>query len=163
MPGSQISLCSWHVDKDLNDRFTSSNEKVSNRNTTTWSYFNRDPELAFIRVDWLERHREQRIAIVERRITQSEENGIVLAEEYLGANEPTLLNKDNNPVLHKLQREHLHWHPFKAGRNHEFPGLVLSSRAIWLWQSKQMHDLCCELGPWGTVCLGVFVVRVVQV
>jgi hypothetical protein len=26
-----------------------------------------------------------------------------------------------------------------------------------------MHDLCCELGPWGTVCLGVFVVRVVQV
>ncbi len=39
-PGSIVTLCSWHVDKDINEWFTVyRKEKVKQRNMHAWSTF----------------------------------------------------------------------------------------------------------------------------
>ena len=84
--------------------------------------------------------------IVQRRIEEAEKDGRTLPADEHGKNEPTLFNKDNGNEIRLLMRRHLHWHPFKTGRRHQFPGPELSTRAIWMWQAKEMHDKCASLG-----------------
>jgi hypothetical protein len=50
-PNAIISLCSWHVEKDIHERLSSRTaEKVHNRTTHAWSLFENDAELRFIDV-----------------------------------------------------------------------------------------------------------------
>lgn len=145
-PGSEQKLCAWHVNKDINERFQSHKEKIHHRSTHAWSLFPHNPELAFIRVEWLHQHRQMRIDLVQKRLDAASAAGITVADDQRGMNEPTLLNTEHNSDIRGLMMQHLHWHPFKAGRKHQFPGDLVTSRAIWLWQAKQMHDKCCSLG-----------------
>lgn len=100
----------------------------------------------FIRVDWLQSHHTKRIEIVERRKRAAQSANMRLSKDEQGENEPTILEKANGNKIRSLMRQQLHWHPFKAGRKHQFPGDLLTSRNIWLWQAKAMHDFCCSLG-----------------
>ena len=87
-----------------------------------------------------------RIDLVKKRLDAASRAGVTLADDQRGNKEPTLLNTENNSEIRGLMMQHLHWHPFKAGRRQHFPGDLLTPRAVWLWQAKQMHDKCCSLG-----------------
>jgi len=119
-------------------------ENVHNRTTHSWSLFENHAELAFIEVEWLEQHREQRKEIVRKRIEDAQTRGETLPAKLLGSKEETVLNKAAIPKIQALMRKHRTWHPFK------FPstmppldnGSPQTSRFIWLRQASEMHALC---------------------
>src|SRR5438045_9675028 len=84
--------------------------------------------------------------IVQRQIEEAEKDGRTLLADEHGESETTLFNKDNGDGIRLLMHRHLHWHPFKMGQRHQFPGPELSTCAIWMWQVKEMHDKCASLG-----------------
>jgi len=121
-------------------------ENVVSRTNHAWSQFANHPELGFIDVTWLERYREKRKQIINRRIEDTTAAGETLHKDRLGEEEETILNKDTIRHLQALMRKHRSWHPFK------FPSTMLplnddlpsTSRLVWLRQAKEMHDKCKE-------------------
>ena len=69
-------------------------ENVYNRTNHAWSQFAEHPELGFIDINFLERYRQKRKDIVQKRIEEAESNGDTLSKDEDGQNEPTVLNKD---------------------------------------------------------------------
>lgn len=142
-----VSLCSWHVIKDVRKRLQANRaENVFNRTSHGWSFFAHDSELAFFQTDWLEKYRAKRQKIIEKRLQRALDDKIPLNDDETGTKEPTVLDRKCIEDIINLMIRHLHWHPFKAGRKHVFPGREITSRAIWLWQAKEMHDLCGKYG-----------------
>ena len=121
-------------------------ENVYNRTNHAWSQFAEHPELGFIDINFLERYRQKRKDIVQKRIEEAESNGDTLSKDEDGQNEPTVLNKDAIGHIQSLMRKHRQWHPFK------FPstmpilenGSPITPRYIWLRQATEMHARCRE-------------------
>lgn len=142
-----ISLCSWHVEKDIRERLMARDlENVHNRTSHAWTQFAEHSELGFIDINFLERYRQKRKDIVRKRIEEAELNGETLSGDEDGQKEPTVLNKDSIKHIQSLMRKHRQWHPFK------FPstmpilenGSPVTPRYIWLRQATEMHARCRE-------------------
>jgi hypothetical protein len=134
-PNSTISLCSWHMDKDIRERLHARDkENVLHRTSHAWSQFSNHPELGFIDVDFLQAYRDKRTRIIRKRIDDTKDEEITLSQKQLGTKEETILDKDAIQPIQTPMRKHLHWHPFK------FPSSMpplngdspLTSRYCWL-------------------------------
>jgi len=144
-PNSTVSLCSWHIAKDVRERLESTKgENVHGRTTHTGTVFENNAELGFIEIGWLEQYRERRKEIVRKRIQEAETRGETLPVKQRGGEEETVLNKKAIAPILSTMRKHEHWHPFK------FPstmplldnGSPVTPRFIWLRQATEMHALC---------------------
>lgn len=147
-PNTIISLCSWHVDKDIRERLSSSKlENVHDRTTHAWTVFKDHPELGFIEIAWLEEYREKRNEIIRRRLEEAQSRGETLQTNQLGSQEETVLNKSAIGEIRSLMRRHLHWHPFKFTSKMAAldNGSPVTSRFVWLRQAMEMHELCKKL------------------
>ena len=75
-PNKVIQLCSWHVNKDIKERLSSTTtESIHNRTTQGWSVFANHPEPSFIDVGSLEEYREMQKEIVRKRLEEMDKLG----------------------------------------------------------------------------------------
>jgi hypothetical protein len=115
----------------------------------------RDGELSFIDHQWLEHYRQRRKDIVRQRIldvgtpTASQippiQTPTAPSRRYEKQElEPTVLNLKRVKQIRRLMGIHLHWHPFKHSYDKVASdnGIPLTTKAIWLWQTAEMYELC---------------------
>jgi hypothetical protein len=90
------------VEKDVRARLSARDaENVFNRPSVGWSQFSHHPELGFIDVEFLEKYREKRIRIVNKRNACTQEEGVVLSNAS-DVKEETVLDKTAIPAIQTL-------------------------------------------------------------